>query len=474
MVTVLDSDSEDETLIQPEVISSRLLKAFIKPDDDRQKRPPSRPLSQPGRAVVGKGSTSSSSRPQSKASNVSVVIAVPPRRPSPSPATTSHKRSLSSDEDINKALSQKLTATKIPDHHGLSDFYAVGNGELKRPYLKLKRFDPKKTEIPRPSKRYIPPKRRSDKESACSRLEELYNKKLQRIKGPPIRFKAGRIAKEINFNFDFIDSNKIHSGVNQIDPEFLWGCDCTKCDAECDCLSKDIIHYEKGQRVRAVLKPEILNKRTALIRECSSRCRCSGVHCWNHVVFRGRQIELEVFQTKNRGFGVRSPHSIERGQFIDTYVGEVIEPSTSDAREEAIDVEKYSSYLFSLDYFPVEEYEKDKDIYVVDGRKFGSITRFMNHSCNPNCKMFPATQTDDHGVYQLAFFAVRDIPAGTELTFDYHPGWEGGDVDPDATKCLCGEPNCRGQLWPAIRKTTRPGEDSSSSGESSEESSEGE
>ncbi|DAA73498.1 TPA_exp: Histone-lysine N-methyltransferase Clr4 [Trichophyton benhamiae CBS 112371] len=470
MVTVLDSDSDEETFIQPEVISSRLLKAFISPEDDRQRQSPSKPPSKPRRAVVDKGSTSSSSRPQSKASNVSVVIPVPPRRPSPSPVTTSRKRSLSSDGDINKALSRKLTATKIPDHHGLSDFYAVESGEVKRPYLKLKTFDPKKTEIPRSSKRYIPPKRRSDKESACSRLEELYNKKLQRIKGPPIRFKAGKIAKEIDFNFDFIDSYKIHSGVNQIDPEFLWGCDCTKCDAECDCLSKDLVHYEKGRRVRAVLKSEILNKRTALIRECSSRCKCSGVNCWNHVVFRGRQVELEVFQTKNRGFGVRSPHSIERGQFIDTYVGEVIEPSTSDAREEAIDVEKYSSYLFSLDYFPGEEYEKEKDIYVVDGRKFGSITRFMNHSCNPNCKMFPATQTDDHGVYQLAFFAVRDIPAGTELTFDYHPGWEGGDVDPDATKCLCGEKNCRGQLWPAKRKTTRPGEDSSSSGESSEES----
>lgn len=120
----------------------------------------------------------------------------------------------------------------------------------------------------------------------------------------------------------------------------------------------------------------------------------------------------------------------------------------ADAREMAD--ERGQSYLFSLDWIV-----DDDDIYVVDGQKFGSPTRFMNHSCNPNCKIIPVTTTNsaDTRLYYLAFFAIRDIPAGTELTFDYNPGWNGSTkYDPDAVPCLCGERKCRGQLWPNARK----------------------
>lgn len=98
----------------------------------------------------------------------------------------------------------------------------------------------------------------------------------------------------------------------------------------------------------------------------------------------------------------------------------------------------------------------DDDLYVVDGQKFGSATRFMNHSCNPNCKIITVSTTNhaDDRLYYLAFFALRDIPAGTELTFDYNPGWDGTNkFDPSAVRCLCGEEKCRGQLWPNARKT---------------------
>lgn len=95
--------------------------------------------------------------------------------------------------------------------------------------------------------------------------------------------------------------------------------------------------------------------------------------------------------------------------------------------------------------------------YVVDGQKFGSPTRFMNHSCNPNCKIVPVSTTShyDEHLYHLAFFALKDIPAGTELTFDYNPMWSGEAADkddPNIVKCHCGEKNCRGQLWPNARQ----------------------
>ena len=126
----------------------------------------------------------------------------------------------------------------------------------------------------------------------------------------------------------------------------------------------------------------------------------------------------------------------------------MIPKKEADARELAD--QKGHSYLFGLDW------NLDGDeIYVVDGQKFGSPTRFMNHSCNPNCKIVPVSTTDhgDDRIYHLAFFALRNIPPGTELTFDYNPLWDGTKkVDPNAVKCLCGEARCRGQLWPNARK----------------------
>lgn len=122
------------------------------------------------------------------------------------------------------------------------------------------------------------------------------------------------------------------------------------------------------------------------------------------------------------------------------------------------ETQKSPSYLFSLDFLV-----NDNKIYVVDGQKFGSPTRFMNHSCNPNCKMFPVSRHHgDERLYDLAFFALRDIPPMTELTFDYNPSWDDtrkkknkNQIDPNSVKCLCGEPNCRGQLWPTQRKRTK-------------------
>lgn len=148
---------------------------------------------------------------------------------------------------------------------------------------------------------------------------------------------------------------------------------------------------------------------------------------------------------------------IHAGQFIDYYLGEVITKADADAREVLVEGKNTQSYLFSLDWYMSDDGFEDKKMKVVDGRKFGSATRFINHSCNPNCKIVPVSTKNhaDHYLYNIAFFAYRDIPPGTELTFDYNAGAENTTpqkIDPDAVLCLCGEANCRGQLWPNKRK----------------------
>lgn len=81
----------------------------------------------------------------------------------------------------------------------------------------------------------------------------------------------------------------------------------------------------------------------------------------------------------------------------------------------------------------------------------GSIARFVNHSCQPNCRMVKWIVS---GQPRMALFAGdRDIMTGDELTYDYN-------FDPfsakNVQKCLCGSPNCRGVLGPKPKEVKPP------------------
>ncbi|CEN62368.1 hypothetical protein ASPCAL09003 [Aspergillus calidoustus] len=280
-------------------------------------------------------------------------------------------------------------------------------------------------------------------------LCESLRRKLATIRGPPVTVAPGdeeRLAQSTS-SFEFVNKYKLRNGVAPIGQEFLAGCSCEEvCDpARCSCLTQEensnerIIPYKTSREDSRFwgLSPEFM-QRTSMIYECNALCGCNE-RCWNRVITQGRKVKLEIFFTGTRGFG----------QFIDLYLGEVITTTHADRREKAAAARNAPSYLFSLDFFI-----NDDTIYVVDGCNFGAATRFINHSCNPNCKMFTVSRNHgDERLYDLAFFAVKDIKPGVELTFDYNPHMERVDkVAPGAVPCLCGEPNCRGQLWANKKK----------------------
>ena len=79
---------------------------------------------------------------------------------------------------------------------------------------------------------------------------------------------------------------------------------------------------------------------------------------------------------------------------------------------------------------------------IIDATR-GSIARFVNHSCAPNCRMEKWTVD---GKPRMALFAgEHGIMTGEELTYDYN-------FDPYSQKnvqeCRCGAKNCRGYLGP--------------------------
>ena len=54
---------------------------------------------------------------------------------------------------------------------------------------------------------------------------------------------------------------------------------------------------------------------------------------------------------------------------------------------------------------------------VIDATVKGGMARFINHSCEPNCE---TQKWLVHGELAIGLFALKDIEAGVELTFDYN------------------------------------------------------
>ena len=98
--------------------------------------------------------------------------------------------------------------------------------------------------------------------------------------------------------------------------------------------------------------------------------------------------------------------------------------------------------------------------YVCDGKHMGSLTRFINHSCEPNLSIYTVSYNhSDQNLYDLAFFALDEIRAGTELTFDYKDENDRTVITEEKVdrierergyrpaKCRCGVRTCRGYFF---------------------------
>ncbi|RKP04320.1 hypothetical protein CXG81DRAFT_8435, partial [Caulochytrium protostelioides] len=148
-----------------------------------------------------------------------------------------------------------------------------------------------------------------------------------------------------------------------------------------------------------------LNYCTAV--ECDPTCPL-GRQCGNQRFRRRADLSqhLQPFPTLRRGYGLRTLAPIKAGQFIMEYRGEVISLATSMERMRT-EYANMTSYYF-LDY---------DDGETIDGTRKGTVVRFANHSCSPNCHV---EKWQVGGEFAIGLFANRDIPVNSELTYDYN------------------------------------------------------
>ena len=191
----------------------------------------------------------------------------------------------------------------------------------------------------------------------------------------------------------------------------------------------------------------ILADLKSVIYECGPSCQCPP-NCRNRISQGGLKIRLEVFKTKDKGWGLRSWDPIRAGTFICEYAGEVID----NARADELGGENEDDYIFDstriyqqLEVFPGDtEAPKIPSPLYITARNEGNVARFMNHSCSPNVLWRPVIRENkNESDLHIAFYAIRHIPPMMELTYDY------GIVLPlkvgqKKKKCFCGSVKCRG------------------------------
>ncbi|XWS27243.1 hypothetical protein CRYUN_Cryun26dG0098000 [Craigia yunnanensis] len=158
---------------------------------------------------------------------------------------------------------------------------------------------------------------------------------------------------------------------------------------------------------------------------CSKACRCPET-CTNRP-FR-KEKKIRIFKTELCGWGVEAAEPINKGDFVIEYIGEVIDDAQCEQR------------LWDMKYKGVKNFymcEIRKD-FTIDATFKGNTSRFLNHSCDPNCVL---EKWQVEGETRVGVFAARSIEVGEPLTYDYRFVQFGSEV-----KCYCGASNCQGYL----------------------------
>ncbi|KAI9921242.1 hypothetical protein PsorP6_002652 [Peronosclerospora sorghi] len=158
-----------------------------------------------------------------------------------------------------------------------------------------------------------------------------------------------------------------------------------------------------------------------------------GERCGNRALHQKVYPRFQKFNTVEKGWGLRVLERVKAGQLVIEYVGEVINEEEKERR--------------LLDH--AENNPGDKNMYImelgkgeyIDARFKGSVSRFINHSCDPNCHLL---KWRVKGVNRIAITALKDIEPGSELSYDY----QFHTKQAMEWKCHCKAKNCRGTMAP--------------------------
>ncbi|XP_065318751.1 uncharacterized protein LOC135926748 [Gordionus sp. m RMFG-2023] len=196
--------------------------------------------------------------------------------------------------------------------------------------------------------------------------------------------------------------------------------------------------------------PSILNSQAANKTSLYRKMKCE---CLKNVYLGKSRIQ---------GMGLFAARDFDRDSMIIEYVGELIRSEVAEVRERSALLASAfaSTYFFRLD-----------DHSVLDATRSGGPARYINHSCDPNCRAqtitifvssastsvpddsdiggailnLPTQNGSGQGKFlaktkKIVIVANKKIQRGEELCYDYKFEYEGEN---NKLSCLCGAHNCK-------------------------------
>lgn len=171
---------------------------------------------------------------------------------------------------------------------------------------------------------------------------------------------VNEIDEEMPAEFEYIAQHTTDRIVCK-DEGFLVCCSCIdNCTnrSKCECWQLTIEESKAlGQEPRhsvGYVHHRLKREQFSGIYECNSQCRC-GPHCSNRVVQQGLRYRMQVFKTKDRGWGLRSLDDIPKGSFVCTYIGHVYSEEVGNE----LGTRDGDEYQAELDYIEVMENRKE-------------------------------------------------------------------------------------------------------------------
>lgn len=156
-----------------------------------------------------------------------------------------------------------------------------------------------------------------------------------------------------------------------------------------------------------------------------------GPSCSNRSLGQRNFAKCRPMREQGKGWGLIAINGVKKGELVQEYVGEVIDEEEKKSR-----LQQWA-----------RDHPNDPNFYVmaldsgwyIDARNEANLSRFINHSCAPNCRLVPFNVG---GYMRVGIFSLTDIAPGQFLSYDYQFDTEHGDK----FRCRCGATNCRGTM----------------------------
>ncbi|CAI5450947.1 unnamed protein product [Caenorhabditis angaria] len=179
--------------------------------------------------------------------------------------------------------------------------------------------------------------------------------------------------------------------------------------------------------------------------ECSESCTTQQGKCKNRGISENvpqQNLAIQVLPTPEKGYGVFAKQQIFSGDFIIEYAGEILSKREVDRRNLILEIGRdREANLF------MAQLSKGR---VIDSAKIGNWARYINHSCEPNCRFEKRSvivgKSGRNGILydeRIAVVAIRNIQPGEEICFKYQMKTGNASQVPI---CKCGSDNCEGTL----------------------------